>query len=331
MKKIILLLLILLLTGCSENDKQVVISDLENKINKLNSYQIQGTLKMLNNEEMYIYDVEVAYQKKDNFRVSLINKTNNHKQIILKNKDGVYVLTPSLNKSLKFESKWPYNNSQIYILQSLLKDIKGDKNYNFNVINKGYAFKTLVNYPNNENLAKQKIYLNKKKEIKRVVVLNKNNEIQMDMKFNKIDYNTKFDKKYFNLNFNMSVTKEKNIIKKVNKIDEGIYPMYLPKNTYLDKEDKIEKENGERIIMTFKGDNSFVLIEETAEIPNDNKILKVSGNPEFLSDTIGVFSKNEVSWFSDGVMYYILADDIKNKHLMNVSNSIGVASIIKSK
>jgi len=40
----------------------------------------------------------------NSLRVSLKNKTNNHEQIILKNSDGVYVLTPSLNKSFKFQS-----------------------------------------------------------------------------------------------------------------------------------------------------------------------------------------------------------------------------------
>lgn len=52
---------------------------------------------------------------------------NNHEQIILRNKDGVYVVTPSLNKSFKFQSEWPYNNSQVYLLQSIVDDIKDDE------------------------------------------------------------------------------------------------------------------------------------------------------------------------------------------------------------
>ena len=39
----------------------------------------------------------------------------------------VIVLTPSLNKSFKFESEWPYSNSQVYLLQSLLQDLNNDK------------------------------------------------------------------------------------------------------------------------------------------------------------------------------------------------------------
>ena len=82
----------------------------------------------MNNEDSHKYNIDVAYKEEDNFRVSLKNKTNNHEQIILRNSDGVYVLTPSLNKSFKFQSNWPENNSQVYIIQSVLVDINEDKN-----------------------------------------------------------------------------------------------------------------------------------------------------------------------------------------------------------
>ena len=60
---------------------------------------------------------------KDKFKVSLINNSTNHEQVILRNDDGVFVLTPSLNKSFKFQSDWPYNNSQIYLLGSIIDDL----------------------------------------------------------------------------------------------------------------------------------------------------------------------------------------------------------------
>ena len=41
--------------------------------------------------------------------------------LIIKNDDGVYVLTPQINKSYKFQSKWPENSSQIYLIESIIK------------------------------------------------------------------------------------------------------------------------------------------------------------------------------------------------------------------
>ncbi len=95
MKNWILLALLscFILVGCGKYGEKDIINDLTKKIEKTDGYYLNGELEIINNEDSYIYNVEVAYQKEDKFRVSLKNKTNNHEQIILKNLDGVYVLT----------------------------------------------------------------------------------------------------------------------------------------------------------------------------------------------------------------------------------------------
>ncbi|MEG2311173.1 MAG: outer membrane lipoprotein carrier protein LolA [Bacilli bacterium] len=333
MKKIlwvsILIISILSLTGCGEYGEKDIVKDLNNKIGTLKGYRLSGILKLVNNEEKYLYNVEVSFQNKNQFRVSLTNQINNHQQIILKNNEGVYVLTPSLNKSFKFESKWPYNNSQIYILQSLLNDINSDKNYGFKKTKNNYIFKTTVNYPNNKELVKQKIYLNKKGNMEKVEVLNLNNEPQMTMKFNKINLKADFSDNYFMLKDNMKASENKEIIKPVNNIDNSIYPMYLPKNTYLEKENKVNKEDGQRVIMTFNGDNPFMIIQETVNVSADYLPIPVSGEPVLLTDSIGAMAENEVTWIDKGIEYYIVSKKLKGEQLISVAKSIGVASVIK--
>src|SRR5699024_3232046 len=83
-------------------------------------------------------------------------------QIILKNKDGVFVLTPSLNKSFKFQSEWPDNSSQPYLYQSLINDIIKDSEATFEVTDAHYIFYIKTNYQSNNNLPFQEIYLDKK-------------------------------------------------------------------------------------------------------------------------------------------------------------------------
>lgn len=99
MKKIIPILCIcFLLVGCGKYNVKEAEKDLENKITKLNSYVLKGEMEIVNNDDIYKYDVDVSYSKNDKFRVSLTNKTNNHKQIILKNQEGVYVKTQESTK-----------------------------------------------------------------------------------------------------------------------------------------------------------------------------------------------------------------------------------------
>lgn len=178
MKKKILFLMIffftLLLVGCGKYGEDDAIKDFKKKIDKADSYRVTGTLEITNNDDTYQYTVDASYKKDNNYRVSLINKSNNHEQIILKNSDGVYVVTPSLNKSFKFQSDWPKNNSQIYLLSSILNDIKNDTERKFEEKDGNYIFTTKVNYPNNTELSKQVITLDNKLNLKTIEVQNNN-------------------------------------------------------------------------------------------------------------------------------------------------------------
>lgn len=99
MKKyfIFLLLCMFFLVGCNIK-KGNVVESITKKVESSKSYRLNGVLEIINNENSYLYDVDVSYMKDNNFRVSLKNKTNNHEQIILRNEDGVYVMT---HKSLQ--------------------------------------------------------------------------------------------------------------------------------------------------------------------------------------------------------------------------------------
>ena len=94
-KKCLMLLtvLALLLTGCGKTDVNDVIGDLQNKIEKSKGYVLTGNLEIVNNDDVYNYDVSSSYQDGDYYKISLVNTANDHEQIILKNDDGLYVLT----------------------------------------------------------------------------------------------------------------------------------------------------------------------------------------------------------------------------------------------
>ena len=100
-KKFFLILLIvgLFCVGCVKNNTSDVLKELIDKVSNLNSYKLTGKLEVVNNDDVFNYDVDVSFKDKDYYRVSLRNLANNHEQIILKNDDGVYVQT---HKSMQF-------------------------------------------------------------------------------------------------------------------------------------------------------------------------------------------------------------------------------------
>ncbi len=327
MKKILLISIIglsIFLTACSNSDN--VLDKFYKKVENLNSYYVKGELEIVNSEESYLYDVEVSYAKDDLFKVSLKNQTNNHEQIILKNEEGVFVLTPSLNKNFKFQSEWPYNNSQIYLLQTIMKDIKNDSDKEVKESDDGYVVTSKVQYSNNHELVKQNVYFNKDGDITNVNVINDNNIVLMKMNFKEIKYDHNFDDKYFVLEENMQTTELDETSSEINEI---IYPMYLPTNTFLSNQSKVSTEDGERVILTFSGDNSFMLVQENVKASKELETTSVYGEPCLIGDSIGVLSDSSATWMNNGIEYYIVGENLSEDELVSIASSISVMPIGK--
>ena len=332
MKKYLMCLIAIVsifMVGCGKKGETDIVKQLTKKIENSASYHLTGTLEMINNENSYLYDVDVAYQKDENFRVSLKNQTNNHEQIILKNKDGVYVLTPSLNKSFKFQSEWPYNNSQSYLLQSILKDITSDDDKKFEEKEDEYVFITKVNYSNNPDLKNQKITLDKDLNIKMVEVMDKNDTMQIKMQFNNIDLKATYADNYFDLKANVDVASTDQTTTPVTKIEDIIYPMYMPENTTLTSQDTVSTTAGERVILTFGGEKPFMLVQETIAKTEELITIPVNGEPILFADTIGAKTDSSITWLSNGLEYYLVSDILTDEELVSVAKSVSALPVIK--
>ena len=372
MKKIFLSLsfiCLILLTGCGKQNEKEVLKEFQNKVT-------DGKMELVNNEDVFNYNISVSYKKDDYYKIELVNAVNDHKQIILRNDEGVYIVTPSLNKSFKFQSDWPYNNSQVYLLSSLLDDINNDENRTFKVEGDDYVFISSVNYPNNEKLVNQKIYFGKDNLPTKVEVMDADSNVQIRMVFDKIDLKTEFNDTYFDLNSILdtnSTTDDKkdtndssgnnntsnndkkdttntsnndgtnqspdntkpednntdNKTKETATIDDIIYPMYLPTNTYLTSTERVATEDGERLILTFTGDSSFVLMEEVAKYSNKPEIIPTYGDVELIGSSLAVINDNSANWFDNGIEYYIVSDVMKTDELPQVVKSINVLPVSK--
>ena len=341
MKKIFLgiFLCLIFLTGCGKKSEGDVLKSYTSAVEKAKSYYLNGKMELVNNEDVYTYDISVSYEADDNYKIELVNTVNNHEQVILRNSEGVYVVTPSLNKSFKFQSDWPYNNSQVYLLSSLLNDINNDEERVFETKDNEYVFTTRVNYPNSPKLEKQKIYFNANNLPTRVEVLDKDGNVEIKMVFNKIDLKADFNDTYFDLSsiLDTEVKEENNEeqqnteteTKETATIDDIIYPMYLPTNTYLANQEKVKVDNGERLILTFAGDSSFVLVEETVSITNSPEIIPTYGEVELIGASLAVINDNSANWFSNGIEYYVVSDTMDSSEILEVAKSISVLPVGK--
>ncbi|OMF34713.1 DUF4367 domain-containing protein [Paenibacillus sp. FSL H8-0548] len=202
----IILCLSLILAACGTKDAESVVKDLDKVVNSMESYQGSGTMTLRTGQQPLEYKVEISYQKPQYYRIKLTNEEKDITQIVLRNDDGVFVLTPKLNKVFRFQSDWPQNQGQVYLYQTLIQSILVDNSRQFVSDENAYVFDVMANY-NNGSLARQKIWLNKSdyKPVQ-VEVSDTNAAVMVEVKFDTFDFGTKFDKAVFETEANMKAT-----------------------------------------------------------------------------------------------------------------------------
>ena len=240
----------------------------------------------------------------------------------------VIVLTPALNKSFKFQSDWPNHSSESYLLLPVLNDIKNDSNKTFKEENDTYIFTTTANYPNNSKLVKQEVVIDKDGNITAVRVLDENNIQQIEMLFDKIEYDVDISDNEFDIS-QIVVPTEEQTTNEMASLDEAIFPLYLPSGTKLIDQQTIATDAGDRVILTFDGESSFVLVEETAMSNAELEVIPTSGEPYLLMGTYGSLNDNSITWTSGGIDYYITSDVMSQQELIEVARSLSVIPTMK--
>lgn len=347
MKKVVLLFVgLLLLTGCGVN-KADTLKSFKDYNGKKESYELVGTMKIVSNEDEFTYDVNIGVSDGKYYKVSLTNNINNHEQVILRNDEGVYVVTPELNKSFKFMSEWPNNSSQAYLIESLIRDVNKDDKATIKEINDGYSITTKVDYPNNQKFDHEVITTDKDFNIKKVEVKDAEEKTYITVEIKDINYKPNFSKTYFNLDELVTVNPEE---AKSNKTDEEcmktctdteenckktckiestsnilediVYPLYVPTDTYLSSKDTVSTDTGNRVILTFSGVDPFILVEEATSIYDEMNVVPVNGEPLFLGGSVGAISDNSIYWTSNGVDYYLTSKTLDAEEMMTIAESI---------
>ncbi|MBE7680990.1 DUF4367 domain-containing protein [Paenibacillus sp. P13VS] len=204
------LVLSALLAACGKKDAAAVVKDLNEVVGEMESYQGAGVMTLHTGDTPQQYKVEVWHQKPSYYRIALTNAKKDVTQIVLRNDEGVFVLTPSQNKSFRFQSNWPDNQGQVYLYETLIRSITGDTTRQFADEKESYVFDVAANY-NTHALVRQKIWLNKSDYApKQVEVSDSNANVVVDVKFDSFKFGAEFSKDAFDMQRNMTAGTEGN-------------------------------------------------------------------------------------------------------------------------
>ncbi|HEY8364821.1 MAG TPA: hypothetical protein VIK84_04535 [Haloplasmataceae bacterium] len=331
MKKVLsiflMLFMVFIISSCGKKGSDNLIKELGKKVEDVEMYEVDAIMDVKEMNKSHIFDINIKYLKPDFYKVTLKNRDSNNIQIVLKNKEGVYVLTPALNKSFKFQSDWPLNSSQPYLFQSLVKDILNDKDAIVVKQNDHFEIKTKVNYRRSSELITQKIIIDGKTLFpKEVIVLDGNNQEKITVSFNEVKYKCNFNKDEFKLEYSMNsaINTFKNILPTFNERC-FLFPTMIGKGTELKQETTVDTANGKRVIMTFAGTSSFTVVEEYINPDEELGASKIIyGDPVIICTGIAFQTENTLTWHENGIEFFLISEDMTPDEMYVVANSFFV-------
>lgn len=332
-KKIMVVVLILALLGVGVWKvffSNPTISDTLENVNKnLTSYQLEATMELNNGEEQRNFAVTVSYAKKDEkdlFRVSLYDTTINQEQIMLRNDEGVYVLTPTLNQVYQFKSGWPLNSAKPYIYQSLLEVFDGE--YTTKKVDDGIIVTSEPNYKNAPQYTKQEIKFTSDLVPLWVHLYNDKNEILVNVTFTKVETNVEFNDDYFNLSKNMEESR-KNLSNTTGATFDDLPLMVNGVDMDVSVKDQTNANiDGEKVYITaYQGEASFTVVQKIIGGSEEMSVTEIEGDLVLLVNGFAALDTDKVTYLYNGVECTIYGDDLSVASYIDIANGLEVVGI----
>jgi len=329
---VLLLVFSLLLGGCfGQKTPEDVVSDLSGTLGKMSGYKSQAILTMQTGSTPMEYDVQVWYEKPNNYRVALTSKQRGITQIILRNGEGVFVLTPHLNKSFRFQSGWPENNGPLYLYETLTRSIIDDAERQMKMEEKQYVFEVKANYSGNRSLTKQKIWMTEDFKPTHAEIMDSSMQPLVKINFTEFVFNPSFDKDAFDKDRNMTTSSLPSIptmgtngqvMEQPNSQFGVIVPTYVPEGVKQGNIEPVTKNGVRTVVLNYKGAYNYKLVEAR---PTEVSVTYEQGMPVNLGFTVGVLAQTDdnrriLTWELDGVEF-MLAGDLPEEEMISVAQS----------
>ncbi len=295
---------------------------LQQTLGSLNSYLLEGVMEVAEGEDTKSYDVSVKYLKQDDqdyFRVAMKDSGMDQEQEIIRNAEGVFVITPTLNQIFKFQGNWPSNSLKPYLLQSM-REIAADESAQIEQTEEGYQISAGVNYPNNRNFTQQEMVFSDDLKIKSVQIFDDDHVLQMKMLFSKVDYEPGLTAEDFQVPQQLEKETAAEPI-----TDEDL-PL-MPMETFgavLSNSSVVENDGKVQYVLEYTGEKNFTIVEEVAESEETTQTIIMSGSLVDGLNMVGRYDGNHMTSVINSVRYTIYSDDLSEEEMSAVLQSMQV-------
>lgn len=295
----------------------------EKTMSNLTSYTMQGEMELNKGEDVKSYLLEVNYKKgeaDDYYKVSLFDKNLNQEQVLLRNNEGVFVVTPSLNQIFKFEGEWPLNSPKPYLVQTMY-DVMKNEEAEISESKEGANVISPVTYPNNKNYKRQEMSFDADAKPQLIEIFDEDNTVQLRLIFDKVEYNNTLSDDVFKTPGNLESSVA---AMPINNEDLPLYPVSVFDSKLVSK-NVMEVNGEERHILEFVGDKNFTIVETIKSASNETQTVFMPQEMIDAIDVIGFYDGASMSSYHQNVELTVFSQDLSPEEMMSVISSMQVA------
>lgn len=285
-----------------------------NKIEQMTSYILKGDMELRKGQDYQKYDLEVYYQKEhDQYKVVLNDPNINQSQSIVRNQEGIYVMTPQLNQIFRFQGSWPNNTKKPYLIQTMneiLQNAKTRKEHH------DVIAECDVQYPAHTQYKHQKMVFDESANIKELIITNENHEVEVKITFHQCEWNAKLAKDTFTIPEKFDV--------KTSAFPQEQLPLY-PMEVFgakLNDISYVDTVDGQKIMMNYEGEKSFTLVQSVKQPSETTQTVFMSGDLQERYDLFGVEELFQFSAFYRGIEFRIYSEDLTTLEMIEILNSV---------
>lgn len=300
---ITVLVLSLAMVGCGSKNQETVMKDLTNFKQELKSYESKATMTVTAHNSQQKYYIETWYMAPNYYRIALGNDAKDITQVIVKNDDGIFVVSPQLKKSFRFKGDWAENQGHVYLYHAAVDRILKSKELKYDAAEGKLNF-TMKMEPENPLVAQQRIVLNETNlHPLQVALLDKDAKSVVSVDFNSFKTGVDYKKDSFTPEAAMALAPTDAQPVMAGAKDFGIIePRYLPEGvTKL-----APQETQSSVMLRFSGNDPFTIIEQrpaaVSSALKSGEIVDLWGTTAVLAQVEGGETRS-MHWFHNNVEF----------------------------
>lgn len=304
-------------------------------LDNLTSYYMEANMEFFKGEDSRKYDIKISYQKgtdTDLYKVSMYDKAALQEQMIIKNSDGVFVLTPALNQVYRFKGDWPLNGHKPYLYQSMIETMQ--QNCDISKIDEGYLIVSTPDFKNMPSWSRQEMKLTKEYKPEWVHIYDTNNDPAVKISFSKVEFNPSFATNYFNVDSNMEEAKKNLTTPSSSTVYElPCYPTNADVDSAIKEVSNIVVDNVNQTMLTYSGKQSFTILESLSKANKEVVVSEINGEIVDIYGICGYVTKNgninKLHFTMNGINYEIWSNTESVATLIEVASGMENGAEVK--